>query len=138
VLRIATISFALAVGATACAGGSAAPIASRTLPIVHASESKDGHTLTLRKGQRLQVVLHSTYWQFKKSSDPAVLREVGKPVVRPKTAGCVAGQGCGTVTVVFVGVAAGSANVAASRNSCGEAMGCTAAAGAYALHVVVR
>ena len=135
-MRVTIISLALLVGATACAGGSAAPVSS-ALPVVHAGERQDGHALTIRRGQRLQVVLHSTYWEFKRSSDTTVLREVGKPVVRPRS-GCVPGAGCGTVTVLYVGAATGTAEVAASRSSCGEAMGCTAASGTYTLHVAVR
>ncbi|MGE5176999.1 MAG: hypothetical protein ACM3JJ_11560 [Hyphomicrobiales bacterium] len=123
--------------AAACGGGWASSSVSPSLPVVHANEAQDGHTLTLRRGQRLQVVLHSTYWKLARVSRTTVLRTVAKPVVRPRS-GCVPGAGCGTVTAVYVGVAAGTANVSASRTSCGEAMGCTAAAGRYVLRVVVR
>lgn len=91
----------------------------------------------MRRGQRLRVVLHSTYWEFKPTSDGAVLHLVAAPQVAPKS-GCVPGQGCGTVTAVYVARRAGTATVKAERTSCGEAMGCTAAAGSYSLSVVVR
>ena len=66
------------------------------LPIVHASDKQDGGKVSLRRGQKLRLVLHSTYWELKAVSAPAVLRLVGAPVVNPKS-GCVPGQGCGTV-----------------------------------------
>jgi hypothetical protein len=67
-----------------------------------------------------------------------VLRPQGAPVVLPQPSGCVVGQGCGTVTAWYVGAAVGAAKVTASRTSCGEAMGCTAATGSFTLRVVVR
>jgi len=101
------------------------------------SERQDGGKVTLRRGQRLRVVLHSTYWELKRVSAPAVLRLVAQPVVSPKS-GCVPGQGCGTVTATYVAKALGSSDVTAERTSCGEAMGCTAAAGKFTLTVTVR
>jgi hypothetical protein len=89
-------------------------------------------------GQRLRVVLSSTYWEFRGSSHPAVLRPVGSPQVNPQPSGCVAGAGCGTATAIFVARSAGRSTVTATRNSCGEAMGCTAESGRYSLAVVVR
>jgi hypothetical protein len=120
-----------------CASGGAVSATTRPLPVVHVTEKQDGATVMLRRGQRLRVVLHSTYWEFKAVSPPAVLRRVGAPVVTPMS-GCVAGQGCGTVTVTYIARTSGSASVAAERTSCGEAMGCTAAAGAFKLTVSVR
>lgn len=122
----------------ACAGGAAATATVHRLPVVSASERQDGGTVTLRKGQRLRVVLHSTYWQLAGSSDRGVLLPQGAPRVQPQPSGCVVGQGCGTVTAWYVARALGRAEVSGSRTSCGEAMGCTAASGSYTLHVVVR
>ncbi len=102
------------------------------------SEHQNKKTVTLHKGQQLQVVLHSTYWQFQQVSNRAVLRPEGKPVVRPKLSGCVPGQGCGTVTVLYRATASGSALVSAKRSSCGEAMGCSVSNGNFAVRVVVR
>jgi hypothetical protein len=92
----------------------------------------------VRRGQRLVVVLHSTYWTFAASPRPRVLRAAGTPVVRRRQSGCVPGQGCGTVTATYVALRAGAAVVGASRSSCGEAMGCSADASRYVLHVRIR
>jgi hypothetical protein len=120
-----------------CASGGAVSAATRPLPVIHVTEKQDGGQVTLRRGQRLRVVLHSTYWEFKALSASGVLRRIGAPVVTPRP-GCVAGQGCGTVTATYIARTSGSTSVAAERTSCGEAMGCTAAAGAFKLTVSVR
>jgi hypothetical protein len=134
---LAAVSVALLL-AVVCAGvGSARaePVASRT--VVTATDKDNGRTIVLRPGQRLRVVLGSTYWQFRASSNPAVLRLVGTPKTTPRS-GCMVGAGCGTETATFVAAAAGRAVVTAGRTSCGEAMGCTPAASRFMLHVVVR
>jgi hypothetical protein len=133
--RRAPVAFALLVVLLGCGSG-AGIAATGALPVVHAAESRDGGKVTLRRGQELRVVLHSTYWQFKAPSPAGVLRLVGKPVVRPKP-GCVPGQGCGTVTATYVARTVGSAAVVAARTSCGEALRCTPAAGSYKLTVAV-
>jgi hypothetical protein len=82
-------------------------------------------------------VLSSTYWTFHGSSDTAVLHPVGAPEVRPQPTGCVPGGGCGTATATYRAGAAGRAQVIATRTSCGEAMGCTAASSRFVLYVIV-
>jgi hypothetical protein len=120
-----------------CASGGAGNAATSPLPVIHVSEKQDGGKVALRRGQRLRLVLHSTYWELKGVSEPAVLRLVGQPVVSPRP-GCVPGQGCGTVTATYIARAAGASVVAAERTSCGEAMGCSAEAGKFTLTVSVR
>jgi hypothetical protein len=93
--------------------------------------------LTLRRGQRITIVLSSTYWHFQESSNPAVLQSDGQPRTSPQPSGCVPGGGCGTATATYLAVATGGAVVTATRTSCGEAMGCTGADGLYSLRVVV-
>lgn len=100
-------------------------------------DQRDGGSVALRVGQRLRVVLHSTYWEFKAPTESGVVHLVRAPVFAPKS-GCVPGQGCGTVTALYVARAAGTTSVRAERTSCGEAMGCTAAAGSYTVTVIVR
>jgi hypothetical protein len=101
-----------------------------------ASDSDSGRTFNLHVGDRLELKLSSTYWMVKGSSNPAVLRPEGAAVVSPQPSGCVPGGGCGTVEVIFDVVGTGSADVTASRNSCGEAMGCTENQGSYRVTVM--
>jgi hypothetical protein len=121
------------------AGGTPPPTTSAPQPaLVIAHDTDSGHTVDLQPGQRLRVVLASTYWQFGPASDPAVLRSAAAPQPSPLPSGCVPGGGCGSVTETFVAVAAGRTDVTAHRSSCGEAMGCSLAASRFTLHVVVR
>lgn len=136
-LRRLPIALAILFVLLGCASGGTGNAATSPLPVIHVTEKQDGGKVTLRRGQRLRVVLHSTYWEFKAVSVPAVLRRIGQPMVSPKS-GCVPGQGCGTVTATYIAKTLGSAGVTAERTSCGEAMGCTAAAGAFTLTVSVR
>jgi hypothetical protein len=93
---------------------------------VQVDESADGSDVTLAKGDRLQVTLHSTYWQFNPSSDSAVLAADGAPRPGPGT-NCPTfpGSGCGTVTQMYTAGKAGTATVTATRTTCGEALACS-------------
>jgi hypothetical protein len=137
----ASIAIALLLVVAACADGGAGQTASTprsaSRPPLRVSERQNGKTVSLRRGQRLLVVLHSTYWKFQGSSNRKVLRQRGAPSVEPALGRCVPGGGCGTVTASFLGAGAGSASVTATRTSCGEALGCTASSGRYAVRVVV-
>jgi len=119
------------------------PSPSSSLTTVVATDSDNGGTIVLRPGQKLKVVLSSTYWQFQDSSDRAVLRLDGQPQYAPRStdpsgASCVPGQGCGTATAIFRAISAGQATVTATRNACGEALRCTGSQGSYMLNVIVR
>ena len=101
------------------------------------SDLDNGHAVSLRTGERLEMVLASTYWQVEGSSDPSVLRQDAEPTVSPQIKGCVVGGGCGTVTALYDAVAPGRADVNAKRTSCGEAMSCAGNVGFYRVMVVV-
>jgi predicted secreted protein len=108
---------------------------------VTATNTDNGHTITIANGGTLTVRLDSTYWRFGTNTSSAALRSAGQPTVTamPMTAtNCVPGQGCGTVTAIFQAVAPGKAVVTATRTTCGEAMACTPAQAAYQLTVLVN
>lgn len=134
--RLTAVAIALLFVLLGCANSSSGSAATRPLPVVQVADARDGGTVALHVGQRLRVVLHSTYWEFKPASNATVLHLVAAPVVAPK-GGCVPGQGCGTVTALYVARRTGTVVVKAARTSCGEAMGCTGGAGGYTLTVVV-
>jgi hypothetical protein len=104
---------------------------------VTARDQDNGHAVSARVGDHIQLVLGSTYWKLGGSSDEGVLRPTAAPAVSPQPQGCVPGGGCGTVSAQFDAVAPGRADVTASRTSCGEALACTGAQGAYRVTVVV-
>lgn len=132
VLLAGTAVALMACGAAAAPGKRAAAAKVMTL-----GENAKGHTVTIRRGDELDVRLHSTYWQFA-SLKGHVLRLLGAPVYKPRVGGgCVPGQGCGTATVRYRANAAGSVTIHASRNSCGEALRCTHGAGSFRVAVKV-
>jgi hypothetical protein len=95
---------------------------------VTVDEAANGSDVTLAPGDHLQVTLHSTYWAFNPSSDPAVLGADRRPRTGPGT-NCPTypGSGCGTVTQTYTALKAGTADVSADRTTCGEAMACNPA-----------
>lgn len=104
---------------------------------VTVTDKNNKETVQLRSGQVLRVVLSSTYWMIHGSSDASVLNPIGSPSPSPQASGCVPGGGCGTMTAIYRAVASGRAKVVASRTSCGEAMGCTAASARFVVYVIV-
>jgi hypothetical protein len=132
---IGTVSLVLALlmGATVASGQVGA--SQKHISVVTVTFLDKGSTVHLYVGQKLKVVLGSTYWSIKPSSNPRSLAQIGVVKVLPR-AGCVTGAGCGTVTALFRAVAPGSAAVTASRGSCGEALGCTKGSGNF--NVAVR
>ena len=119
-------------------GGGASPSPGSTPEAgqIVATDSDNGKTLELHVGDRLELKLDSTYWNIHESSDLGVLRLAGPMAISPQP-GCVPGAGCGLAIASFEAVGTGSADVTASRSSCGEAMRCVGNAGSYRLAVVV-
>ena len=110
--------------------------------VVTLNEFSNGHTVTVNPGQHVTLVLHSTYWSIAAPRTSRPLPQVGSAVYLPRLpstkGGCVAGQGCGTVTVHYVASAPGVAHLHASRTSCGEALRCTAALSNWTATIRVR
>jgi hypothetical protein len=135
------ITFALALAAGCASAAGTAPNSARPSPKTVTKTIRDrdkGTTMTLHVGDRLKVVLASTYWTIHKSSTPAVLRTDGKQITTPALKGCVPGAGCGTATRTFTAVARGTTTVSASRTICGEVLLCTGGNGKFSVIVVVR
>ena len=87
--------------------------------LIVATDSDNGKILDLHVGDRLEVKLASTYWNIHESSNLSVVRLAGPAIA------------------YFDAVGSGSADVTASRTSCGEAMRCVGSAGSNRLSVVV-
>lgn len=102
------------------------------------SDGDRGRAVSLHSGDSVTVTLHSTYWSFLDPSNPAVLQLQGAPVTAPEPPpACVPGGGCGTVTARFRAAAPGRGQLAAHRDSCGEAMRCGPGAGDWSVTVTV-
>jgi hypothetical protein len=100
------------------------------------SEKDKNMTINVKVGERIQVVLHSTFWQFASQKGTA-LKQLGEPTVAPILTGHIPGSGAGTVRVEYVATLPGRASISASRTSCGEAMLCTGDQGNYLVSVNV-
>jgi hypothetical protein len=128
--------------ATSSSGATTRPTTATTTPTTRApasttiTEADGGKAVTLRRGDGLTVVLHSTYWSF--TSPPStVVTADGPASVAPDLTGCVPGGGCGTVTISYRAAAAGSATLSAHRDTCGEARACTGGQGDWQVSVTV-
>lgn len=95
-----------------------------------------GHTVTLAPGDLLRVELDTTFWSLRAPTDPTVLITAVAAATSPAPS-CIPGGGCGTTSVTYRAVRAGRTTVSATRTSCGEAEGCTASSGLFAVTVVV-
>jgi hypothetical protein len=135
------ITFAVSLAAGCASAAGTAPNSARPRPkaVTKTVTDRDkGTTVTVHVGDRLKVVLASTYWTIHKSPKPAVLRTDGEQVTTPELKGCVPGAGCGTASRTFTAVAKGTTTVSASRTSCGEALLCTGGNGKFSVTVVVK
>jgi hypothetical protein len=105
--------------------------------LVTEHDRADGTTIHVNVGDKVALVLGSTYWQFAGSSKPAVLRQEGPVVVLKATHKCLPGVGCAPKRAVFKALARGKAVITAHRVTCGEALACTGSRGHFKLTVVV-
>jgi hypothetical protein len=133
-LLLATTVLALCACGSASASGTATGNGS-----VSVTEHNKGQTVTVARGTRIVLRLHSTYWRLRGSSNPAVVRQTGAQqihaVLPPK---CLPGAGCGTVSAPFEAIHAGRALLRAARTTCGEALRCAPAQQRYSVVIVVR
>jgi hypothetical protein len=106
-------------------------------PVVERYAS-NGKTVHVGVGDRIELILSSTYWNIGGSSAPTVVHQDGAPVTKPAPVGqCVAGQGCGIVRTYFTARATGTAVLSAHRVTCGEAMMCGPSQRTFTLTVKV-
>ena len=131
-------------GACGSGGGSSgSPATSSTRggasgKVVAVDETANGKTVTLARGGRLVVTLHSTYWQLAAPADPKILAVSSEPVARPgPTCPSIPGTGCGTVTARYAAAGTGTTTLTAHRDSCGEALRCTPAQSDWSVTVRV-
>lgn len=116
-------------------GGTAMPIA-----VTVSSDHVNGRTVRVHVGERLNLILSSTYWQLHGSSAPAVLRQNGAITLLPRPSSCpkLPGLGCVPVRASFEAMAPGTAVITASRTTCGEALACAADLRHFRVTIVVR
>ncbi len=105
--------------------------ASGTLEV---GEKDKNATLPATVGEIVDLVLHSTYWTIQRP-DAAILKPLmPEPKVTPDFRG-VPGSGSGTVEMRYQVIGAGTAQLSATRTSCGEAMLCTGENGKFRVSI---
>ncbi len=119
-------------------GTATSPTAGATEGTVTVSEPDNGRSISIKPSNKVRLVLHSTYWQIRGSSEPSVLEAEGEPMYDAKRADCVPGGGCGTVAQSFAGAAAGRAELRAERKVCGEALACRPDQQHFAVTIIVE
>ena len=124
------------------AGGQHSPSTGAGAPgsLTVSSDHANGRTLHVSVGERLNLILSSTYWQLRGSSAPAVLRQDGAARTLPRPSNCpkLPGLGCTPVRTSFLALAPGTAVITASRTTCGEALACAAGQRHFRVTIVVR
>ncbi len=100
----------------------------------------NGQAVSARAGDRIELILSSSYWRLTGSSAPGVLRQDGQPVLLPRPSGCpdIPGLGCTPVRADFTALTDGKAVITASRSVCGEALRCQPDQTRFSVIVVVR
>jgi hypothetical protein len=135
----------LAVSTVTSAGcGTAASVAHDPVAggprVIVVRDDANGKTVPARAGDRIELILSSSYWSVTGSSAPRVLREDGPAVLLPRPSSCptIPGLGCVPVQADFTALTGGTAVIRASRSSCGEALRCMPDQTRFTVIVVVR
>jgi hypothetical protein len=136
----------LAVSTVASAGcGTAASVARHPVAggprVIVVRDDANGKTVSAKAGDRIELILASSYWSVTGSSAPRVLREDGPAVLLPRPSSCPAdipGLGCVPVQADFTALTGGTAVITASRSSCGEARRCMPDQTRFRVIVAVR
>jgi hypothetical protein len=108
--------------------------------VIVVRDAANGKAVSARAGDRIELILSSSYWQVTGSSAPGVLRQDGPPVLlsRPSSCPAIPGLGCTPVRTDFTARTDGKAVIRAGRSSCGEALRCGPGQTRFTVIVVVR
>jgi hypothetical protein len=100
----------------------------------------NGKAVSAKAGDRIELILSSSYWHLTGSSAPSVLRQDGPPALQSRPSSCpdISGLGCIPVRADFNALTDGKAVITASRSTCGEALRCQPDQARFTVTVVVR
>ena len=144
--RICTVAIGVAVGMLGLAGcasqaspsGSTGSVGSSSpaQPVASFSNTDKGKTVTVHRGQPIQVTLDTTNWQFDPPTDTGVIRWQPQAVASG-SGGCIVINQCGSVSIAGVAMQTGRTTVHATREKCGELRRCDPSASSYSLTIMV-
>jgi hypothetical protein len=139
VAAVSVVSIMTSVGCGTAASSTSGPVAGGPTVIV-VRDDANGKTVPARAGDRIELILSSSYWHVTSSSAPSVLRQDGPPVLLSRPSSCpdIPGLGCIPVRADFTALSDGKAVITASRSACGEALRCMPDQTRFTVIVVVR
>jgi hypothetical protein len=140
--RLMTVAVAVcAVSVMTSAGcGTAASRGAGGAGVIVVRDDANGKAVSARAGDRIELILSSSYWHVTGVSAPNVLRQDGPPVLLPRPGSCpgIPGLGCTPVRADFTALTDGKAAITASRSACGEALRCQPGQTRFTVIVAVR
>ncbi|MBV9450046.1 MAG: hypothetical protein JO345_29580 [Streptosporangiaceae bacterium] len=139
VVAVFVVSIMTSAGCGTTASRAGGPVAGGpTVIVVH--DAANGKAVSARAGDRIELILSSSYWHVTGSSAPSVLRQNGPPVLLSRPSSCpdLPGLGCVPVRADFTALTDGRAEIMASRSACGEALRCRLDQTRFTVIVVVR
>jgi hypothetical protein len=124
-LTLLIVSLMAAAGCGTAASRDIGPGAGRPV-VIMVRNGANGKSVSVTAGDRIELILSSSYWHVTGSSAPGVLRQDGPPVLlaRPRTCPDLPGLGCIPVRTDFTARTKGQAAITATRSACGEARRC--------------
>ena len=137
---VAAVSVASMLTPIGCATASRAsgPVAGGAVIVVR--DDANGKTVSASAGDRIELILSSSYWHVTGNSAPSVLRQDGPTVLLSRPSGCpdIPGLGCTPVRTDFTALAGGTTVITARRAACGEALRCKPGQTRFTVNVVIR
>jgi len=140
-IATAAVAAVTAAGCGAAPAPPPAPHARGGSPVIVVRDKANGTMVPVAVGDRVELILSSSYWDVAGSSAPSVLRQDGPATPMPRPSSCPAnipGLGCIPIQWKFTALADGKAVIKASRTSCGEALRCRPDQTRFTVTVVVR
>ena len=139
VVAVSALSIMTSAGCGTATSRASGPVAGGPTVIV-VRDDANGKTVPARAGDRIELILSSSYWRVTGSSAPSVLRQDGPPVLLSKPSSCpdIPGLGCVPVRADFTALTDGKAVITASRSVCGEALPCEPDQTRFTVIIVVR
>jgi len=139
VVAVLAVSIMTCVGCGTAASRASGPVAGGPAVIV-VRDAANGKAVSARAGDRIELILSSSYWHLTGSSAPGVLRQNGPATLlsRPDSCPAIPGLGCIPLRADFTALTDGQAVITASRSACGEALRCKPDQTRFTVIVVVR
>ena len=108
--------------------------------VIVVRDDANGKAVSARAGDRIELILSSSYWHVTGVSAPSVLQQDGPPVLLSRPSSCpdIPGLGCTPVRADFTALTDGKAVITASRSSCGEALRCGPGRTRFTVTVAIR